>query len=602
MECGELMVGSALANGRYELLEQIGEGGAARVYRARDHYLGRDVAVKVLRPELAGDPEFAERFQREATSAANLAHPNIAQIHDIGTDNGVSYFVMELAAGGTLRDRIRQHGRLTPDSALGIAEGVACALRHAHDAGIVHRDIKPLNILFSREGDVKVVDFGIARALSQTRISQTGTIVGSVHYVSPEQARGDAATPQSDLYSLGVVLYEMLIGQVPYEGETPVSVALQHIQGPTPDLMEVDPSLGEGVSAIVRRAMSKDVAVRYRSAREILEDIQSVRRGLAPAPAPVGASPSYTDDMTRRIQRPSVPPPPPTTFRGPSPFDEPVQQDGLSSVTWALVFLTVVVLLAGIGVIWWLQSGGASRLAGTPPKPPPTTTVVQMPSVLSLPRGDALNALDRAGIDTSRVRTNYRDSDATPDIVLDQEPGPNALWHSGESVVLYVSRKPGETGTIAVPNVIGIDSATAMDKLQALGLRAQATDEQTVRRVQKGTVLDQEPRAGSKVNKGATVRLKVALPIESEPPTLPREPITPDRPPPGTNGTEPGNGTPPENGGTPPAKKGYTEPPTKGTTPTTKTKTSGPGTKSSPPGSTGKAGSAGGTSGGGNDG
>ena len=269
------MTGKILGN-RYHLLELIGEGGMALVYKAECSLLCRIVAVKVLRPQYASDSEFVERFRREARAAASLSHPNIVGIYDVGQEDGMDYIVMEYIPGDNLKNMIRKEAPLPVDQALDIARQISEALNHAHQRNIVHRDIKPHNILITPEGQVKVTDFGIARAISASSFTQVGTVVGSVQYSSPEQAKGGLVGPQSDLYSLGCVLYEMLTGLVPFQGDTSVSIALKHIQENYIPVQQLRSDISPLVVSILEKAMAKELEDRYPSALAMLKDIAKV--------------------------------------------------------------------------------------------------------------------------------------------------------------------------------------------------------------------------------------------------------------------------------------------------------------------------------------
>src|SRR5215216_3671449 len=272
-----------LIDDRYAILETLGGGGMAEVFLARDEVLGREVALKVLRGQYAGDEEFVERFRREAKSAAALNHPNIVQVYDQGRANdGTYYMAMEYVPGGTLKERIVREGPLDPREAAGIASRVAEALDVAHGRGIVHRDIKPQNILISESGAAKVADFGIARAAASKTVTETSLILGTAAYMSPEQAMGERVGPASDLYSLGVVLYEMLTGELPFEVETPADVPVRHAGGPPPHPREVNPEVPEGTDAIVMRLLATDPEDRYGSADQLTKDLRRVRDGLSP--------------------------------------------------------------------------------------------------------------------------------------------------------------------------------------------------------------------------------------------------------------------------------------------------------------------------------
>ncbi|MFD2133078.1 Stk1 family PASTA domain-containing Ser/Thr kinase [Pseudogracilibacillus auburnensis] len=259
------MLEGHLLSERYRIKRTIGGGGMANVYLARDIILDRDVAIKVLRLEFANDPEFIERFDREAQAATSLSHPNIVNIYDVGEEDHILYMVMEYIDGFTLKEYIMQNGPLPVEEALEVMKQLTDAIAHAHANGLIHRDIKPQNILMDRFGNVKVTDFGIAIALSATSLTQTNSILGSVHYLSPEQARGGMATKKSDIYSLGIVLYELLTGQLPFSGQSPISIALKHLQNETPSVRSLDASIPQSVENIVLQATAKDPFHRYSS-------------------------------------------------------------------------------------------------------------------------------------------------------------------------------------------------------------------------------------------------------------------------------------------------------------------------------------------------
>jgi len=269
-----MLIGRRLS-GRYKVLEVIGGGGMANVYLARDVILERDVAIKILRLDLSNDEELIKRFRREAHSATSLVHPNIVSIYDIGEEDNIYYIVMEYVAGKTLKQYIQRNDPLDSKEALDIMAQLTSAISHAHENHIVHRDIKPHNILIDRDGTVKVTDFGIAIALSSTTITQTNSVLGSVHYLSPEQARGGMATNKSDIYSLGIVLFEMVTGRVPFEGESAVSIALKHLQAETPSPRRWNPSIPQSVENIILKATAKDPFHRYSTVEEMEEDIKT---------------------------------------------------------------------------------------------------------------------------------------------------------------------------------------------------------------------------------------------------------------------------------------------------------------------------------------
>lgn len=263
-------------NGRYKILELIGGGGMSNVYLAHDMILDRDIAIKILRYDFSNEEELRRRFQREALSTTSLAHPNIVNIFDVGEDGAMPYLVMEYVPGKTLKEYIIEHSPIAPERAVKIMKQLASALAHAHHNQIVHRDIKPQNILMDEDGNVKITDFGIAMALSATSYTQTNSVLGTVHYLSPEQARGGNATKKSDIYSLGIVMYELLTGRLPFSGESAVSIALKHLQTETPSLREIVPSIPQSLENVVLKATAKNPQHRYQSADEMDEDLSTV--------------------------------------------------------------------------------------------------------------------------------------------------------------------------------------------------------------------------------------------------------------------------------------------------------------------------------------
>ena len=292
-----------MLGGRYELGDPLGRGGMAEVRRARDTRLGRQVAVKLLRIDLAGDPTFQARFRREAQASAGLNHPNIVSVYDTGEEkdpaSGVSvpYIVMELVEGHTLRELLREERKIMPDRALELTAGVLDALAYSHRAGIIHRDIKPANVMLTNTGRVKVMDFGIARAVADTSatMTQTAAVIGTAQYLSPEQARGETVDARSDIYSAGCLLYELLVGQPPFRGDSPVSVAYQHVRETPVAPSQLDEIVSADMDAIVLKALAKEASQRYQTASEMRDDIDRLLAGqtvraIAPVPVPVGAT------------------------------------------------------------------------------------------------------------------------------------------------------------------------------------------------------------------------------------------------------------------------------------------------------------------------
>ena len=262
-------------NDRYQIIKSIGEGGMANVYLAYDTILDRDVAVKILRGDLSNDEKFVRRFQREALNASSLSHPNIVEVYDVGEDNGQYFIVMEYIEGKNLKDLIKKRGKLTTTEVVDIMSQIADGLSVAHDSYIIHRDIKPQNIMILENGMVKITDFGIAMAMNATQLTQTNSVMGSVHYLPPEQASGKGATLKSDIYSMGILMYELLTGSLPYKGDNAVEIALKHLKEPLPSIREQLPDLPQSVENIIMKSAAKNPKNRYNDAREMYEDLKT---------------------------------------------------------------------------------------------------------------------------------------------------------------------------------------------------------------------------------------------------------------------------------------------------------------------------------------
>ena len=355
-------------DGRYRVLGRLGVGGMATVYLAEDSSLGRKVALKVMAERYSEDGEFVERFRREAQAAARLNHPNIIAVYDRGEADGRPYIAMEYLQGRTLKQVIQAEGPLPPERAIAIAMQVLAGLRYAHEHGVVHRDVKPHNVLVGDDGRIKVTDFGIAHA-GDPQMTEVGSIVGTAQYLSPEQARGRGVGPQTDIYSLGVVLYEMLAGRVPFEGDSSVAIAMQHVSDPPPPLRALAPDVPESLALVVAHAMLKDPAQRYGSADEFAADLDRVRRGLVPVAATAAHTAIVARDPTElvpAVEATRIAPRPEATplLSGEQPLPARPTPRKRSRWPWLLVLL----LLLAVGAL------AAFAIGGVPGDDSPTTT------------------------------------------------------------------------------------------------------------------------------------------------------------------------------------------------------------------------------------
>jgi eukaryotic-like serine/threonine-protein kinase len=488
-----------LLGGRYELDGIVGRGGMAEVYRARDIRLDRIVAIKTLRADLARDQIFQARFRREAQSAASLNHPNIVAVYDTGEDmtSGVPvpYIVMEFVDGRTVRDLLQEGHRLLPDRSLEIIDGVLRALDYSHQAGIVHRDIKPGNVMVTRNGDVKVMDFGIARAMSdaQATMTQTAQVIGTAQYLSPEQARGERVDSRSDLYSAGCLLYELLTGRPPFTGDSPVAIAYQHVrENPIPP-SRVDPDVPAWADAIVLKAMAKSPADRYQTAADMRADLQRAASGLpiSAAVPPRGDAFPPTQRMgqdTMMAGRTSQIPPVQYDYSGAGRGRR--ERDGGAGRRWLPWVIGLVLVLAVVGgVAYYLLAGGK-------------TTAV--PLVNNETVATAESQLKSASLVPAVV---YQpSSNVGKGLVIRANPaeGNNVAAHT--VVTLYVS-----TGAapVAVPDVEGKQENTAQATLQSDGFQVKIQTDATSTEL-SGTVVNQSPVGGTKVAPGSTVTIFVS--------------------------------------------------------------------------------------------
>src|SRR5689334_2496790 len=594
-----------LLGGRYELDGVVGRGGMAEVYRARDIRLDRIVAIKTLRTDLARDQIFQARFRREAQSAASLNHPSIVAVYDAGEDMAtgvpVPYIVMEYVDGRTLRDLLQEGHRLLPERSLEIIDGVLRALDYSHQAGIVHRDIKPGNVMVTRNGDVKVMDFGIARAMSdaQATMTQTAQVIGTAQYLSPEQARGERVDSRSDLYSTGCLLYELLTGRPPFTGDSPVAIAYQHVrENPVPP-SRVDPDVPPWADAIVLKAMAKSPADRYQTAADMRADLQRAASGM-----PVAAAPPTRFDMypqhTQRMGNTG------TMVAGATSQIPPVEDydyagrgydyggrggggGGRRWIPWVLGLVVVVGVVAGVAI--YLLAGGGKKYAvplvnGEPvavAKTQITAAHLKLGAVVNQPNSSVKKGLviksnpaEGSNVAADTVVTLYVSSGAAPvsvpnvqgkqendaastlqndgftvavqqdatstqpaGTVVNQNPAPGTQVPPGSKVTIFVS------GAASVPNVVGLSQASAEASLQSSGFKVTVETVPGPDGTAPGTVWKQTPLANTTGAQGSPVTILVQ-PAAATPSGSPSAPVSPtdsgSPPAGGGNGNGGGNG------------------------------------------------------------
>lgn len=482
--------------GRYELEEKIGSGGMAEVYKAHDRLLARPVSIKILHAEYRSDMEFIERFHREAKSAARLSHPNIVSIYDVGVAGNDHYIVMEYVHGDTLKKKMQDEGPLDLLTATSIAKDIASGLTHAHANNIVHCDIKPHNILMTEDGHAKITDFGIARAVTESTLTYGGSVIGSVHYFSPEQARGGAITPKSDVYSLGIVLYEMLTNHLPFTGDNPVQIAMKHIEEEPISPSRYRPQIPPMLEAIVCRAMSKSPEIRP-SSFELVQELSNVEAALSTThksdPDATKVLPR-TEIPSRRAVRQGLG----TQSATQNPTEETPAESAVESKPFykSKIFMVMMfgVLLMGFGVGIFAAFGKVLN----------TETVVTVPDV----KGKQL-ALARQILEDGHLRVNVAetyDANVPAGQVVSQDPDFGKTVKSDRLVTIYVS-KGGEA--MDMPDLAGLAKSAAIERLQKLGLNLGSVYEKDSSS-EPGIVLSHDPATGTKITRGQTIDLIVS--------------------------------------------------------------------------------------------
>jgi eukaryotic-like serine/threonine-protein kinase len=511
---------------RYRLTELLGEGGMATIYLGHDLKLQRDVAIKLLRPEYGRDAAFVARFRQEANSAAALSHPNVVQVYDYGTDEAGPYIVMEYVDGQDLGEILRDRGFVPSAAAARIAMQVADGLAAAHAMGIVHRDVKPSNILVSVAGQVKVADFGIARALSEAQLTLPGQTLGSVRYLSPEQARGDNVTAATDIYALGLVLSEMLTGRPVWTGDTAGAVAMARLteDPPAPSSIRVD--VNPALDGIVRKALARDPAQRFGSAGAFSDALGRFLSGLQAgimAPAVVGAAVAAPRSEPTLV---GAPPPAVGVGAGPppdGPYDDDLDDDeGPSRWTWGAAILGIGILIAAGALVFFLLGGPGGGSGDESPSASPSAEVVIVPSVIDLPVTEAQTAIEGVGLVMVVSPDAVTDPEKAPGTVVSQDPEADTEVPLGSQVVVQVVTGPGD---VPVPVLVGQAEPAAIALLIQDGLTPGTASEDFSATVPEGQIISQDPRAGTIVAAGTAVDYVVSS--GPEPTAAPTEAPTP---------------------------------------------------------------------------
>jgi serine/threonine-protein kinase len=522
-------IGTSLG-GRDRLLELLGQGGMATIFRALDTQLGREVAVKLLRPQYLRDPDFSSRFRQEAQNAASLSHPNVVTVYDYGEDPQGPFIVMEYVDGEDLASILRNNGALPPTQATRIAAAVARALAASHARGIVHRDVKPGNVLIGRDGRVKVVDFGIARAIAEAQMTMPGTTLGSVHYFSPEQARGEPATSESDIFSLGIVLYEMLTGGRPWEGDSAASVALARLSGPVPDPALARGSIPPDLAAITRKALARLPGDRFASAAAMADALEASRTatGSSAATAGAGAAAGAAGGIAR--SNPTVVSYPPDAYAGSDdarsararpvsdrsrprptePDDQP--PTGTSPVVWLAGLIAIGLLAAVAFLVFQVLSG---------PTTPTQPTDVEVPQFVGTLLADATREAEGLGL---LLEPTNVPSDQPVGTIITQDPPEGTVVEPDSTVRVTVAQG---LETVPTPNLRNKTEAQAVQEIVAAGLEPGVKTEEFDPTVPEGLVAAQNPAPGVVVAKGSPVDYTVSQGPEPTPSPTPTPTPTP---------------------------------------------------------------------------
>lgn len=485
-------------NDRYQIIKSIGEGGMANVYLAYDTILDRNVAVKVLRGDLSSDEKFVRRFQREALSASSLSHPNIVEVYDVGEDNNQYYIVMEYIEGKQLKDVLRKRGKLTITEVIDIMQQIADGLSVAHDSYIIHRDIKPQNIMILENGLVKITDFGIAMAMNSTQLTQTNSVMGSVHYLPPEQANGSGSTLKSDIYSMGILMYELLTGKLPYKGENAVEIALKHLKEPLPSIRDEIPDIPQSVENVILRATAKNPKNRYNDAREMLEDLKTVMDdSRINEPRYEFKYEEFDEDKPKKKKEV---PEEKTVVKDDDEVlvkqitNTEIKKQNKLLIALAIIFTALVIIITSIVVL-------LPRLT--------TQEEIKIPEVRGLTEQEAIEKIQNEGFEIAEEIKEATDDEIEEGHVVKTTPTEGAKRTKGTEVTLYIAKN----NDYEVEDFVAekANYLTAQGKLEAYGIYViiKKKDVDKKDEYNDGQIIEQSVEKGKKLKKGDTITLYI---------------------------------------------------------------------------------------------
>ena len=520
-----------MLSGRYEVLKRVGSGGMADVYMAKDHKLNRNVAVKVLKSEYVEDEKFLKKFETEAQAVARLSHPNIVNIYDVGIEDGINYIVMELAEGITLKEYIRKKGYLSPKETVEISTQIASAISHAHKNHIIHRDIKPQNILVSDTGIIKVTDFGIAKATSSNTVTSTATAMGSVHYISPEQAKGRFCDEKSDIYSLGITMYEMVTGHVPFDHENGVTIALMHLQNEITPPSQIRDGIPDSLEKIILKCTMKKPEERYQTADDLIADLRLVFEdtsggyvGVVPA---IDDSPTIMIDQNELTQRINTPKKdqkiqqeePLKDEEQNAYLDEDDEEESgmnskieklvivLAAVVGAIILISIIVFVVkSSGVFKSGKSTTTTSIGTTAESNDTESKKYTVDNYIGMSLSAAREKID--GKFKIKVEEEYS-ADYAKGLVIRQDPESDTELEEGKTLTLVVSKGTRTEDKVSVPEVVGKRESSAKSELEAAGLKVSVKTKYSTD-VAKGKVISQSPGSGNQVTKNSTVVITVS--------------------------------------------------------------------------------------------